>query len=478
MDTNIIYCGDCLNIMKKIPDESIDLIYLDPPFFSQKHYENFWVIGKGDHETKMEFSDKDWEKLKHSIDPNILREYEHIEARWKGGKNKGIYVYLAYMRERLIQCERVLKKTGSIYLHCDYHAVHYLKQIMDDLFGYENFRNEIIWQRVSAHNDTRRAVSYGSIHDNILFYTKTNEYIFNIQFTKYSEQYIEKAYSKSDKNGKFKTSDLTANNPGFTYKWKGKLPPKSRYWAYNEDGMKKLEKENKIYYSATGTPYLKNYFKDMQGLMLQDIWLDIPPLYGSSKEKLGYPTQKPESLLKRIIDVSTKVTDIVLDPFCGCGTTLAAAKEKGRRFIGIDISRVACDVMKKRLGGNTRVVGGESKEELEKMNPHDFARLVIVEKLNGTINPRKSGDMGIDGWIDFKTIPVQVKRWGHKVGRPEIDKFKTAIERDHKNVGIMVAFGYSKDCYSESARIEREHKIAIRLLTVDDIFFKNQVTLS
>src|SRR3989338_2976605 len=152
LEPNTIYCGDCKDLLKKLPDESVDLIYLDPPFFSQQQYENFWVQGGGDAETKLGFSDKDWHKLKDSIDPNILREYQHIEQRWKGGHSKGIYVYIAYMRERLNQCERVLKKTGSIYLHCDWHAVHYLKQAMDEIFGYDNFRNDITWKRTSAHN--------------------------------------------------------------------------------------------------------------------------------------------------------------------------------------------------------------------------------------------------------------------------------------------------------------------------------------
>lgn len=202
-----------------------------------------------------------------------------------------------------------------------------------------------------------------------------------------------------------------------------------------------------------------------------DDWWQIQPIAPSAKERLGYPTQKPEALMEKIIRASSNKEDIVLDPFCGCGTTLAVSKNLVRKFIGIDISRSACDVTKQRLGGNVKVIGGESKEELAKMNPHEFAKLVVVEKMGGIISPRKSGDMGIDGWIEFKTIPVQVKNWGHKVGRPEIDKFKTAIERDNKDKGIMVANEFSKDCYGEVARIEKENKIKIELKKVDDIFF-------
>ena len=474
MDTNVIYCGDCKEVLKKIPDESIDLIYLDPPFFSQKHYENFWVEGEGDTETKLAFSDKDWHKLKDSIDPNILREYKHIEERWKGGHSKGIYVYIAYMRERLVQCERILKNTGSIYLHCDWHAGHYLKMMMDEIFGYDNFKNEIVWQRTGAHNDPDR---FGVIHDTIFLYAKSKKYIFNPIFVKHSEEHMATRFNQIDPlNGKrFFAGPITAPSQGQARKFRGKLlePPKGRHWSYSQEKIDELERNKMIYYSSSGIPYLKQYMDEYsaKGRRLQDIWTDVLPSKTGS-ELLGYPTQKPEALLNRIIEASSNPTDIVLDPFCGCGTTLAVAKRLGRKFIGIDISRIACDVMKKRLGGNVKVIGGEGKDELSKMEPNEFARLVIVEKMGGIANPRKSGDMGIDGWIEFKTIPVQVKRWEHKVGRPEIDKFAHAIERDRKEKGILVADDFSKDCYAEVARIEKDKKIKIDLRKIDDIFFK------
>src|SRR3990167_2444762 len=224
----------------------------------------------------------------------------------------------------------------------------------------------------------------------------------------------------------------------------------NRYWAFSKQKMAEFIAQGLVVQTKPGNvPRLKRYLNEFKGVPLQSLWTDIAPIQGASKEKLGYPTQKPEALLQRIIETSSNPTDIVLVPFCGCGTTLAVAKRLGRRFIGIDISRVACDVMKKRLGGGVKVIGGESEEELAKMDPHEFARLVIVEKMGGIVNPRKSGDMGIDGCVEFKTVPVQVKHWEHKVGRPEIDKFKTAVERD---------------------KIEKEHKIRIRLMTYDDVF--------
>ena len=412
METNVIHCGDSLEVMKKFSDESVDLIYFAPPFFSQRHYEDFWIKDKT---SKLGFSDKDWEKLRGSINPTTLKEYEEIEKRWKGG-HKGIYVYIAYMRERLEQCWRVLKKTGSIYLHCDYHAGHYLKMMMDEVFGYENFKNEIVWHYFMGGKSQS---FFARKHDTIFFYTKSDKWIFNP--------------SKKKRRLDFKPS----------------LPATSSSGKPLED---KTGKDEFGYYSIVS---------------MDDVW-DIKGVFNMSKEWLGYPTQKPEELLELIIKSSSNEGDIILDPFCGCGTTLSVAKKLNRKWIGIDISRTACDVMKKRVGG--KVIGGESEEELRNMEPHEFARLMIVEKLGGTINPKKSGDMGIDGWINFMIIPVQVKRWGHKVGRPEIDKFKTAIERDKKKKGMVIAFDFSKDCWEEVARINKEDKIDIQLKSVREIF--------
>jgi len=410
MEGNIVYCGDCIDVMKKFDDNSMNLIYLDPPFFSKKEYENFWIKDKL---TKLKFSDshKHWEKIKSQIKPNILKQYEDIEKRWKGrGHSKGIYVYIAYMRERLEQCWRVLKETGSIYVHCDWHASHYLKQVMDEVFGYDNFQNEIIWSYGVGGVSKER---WARKHDSILFYTKSDKYTFNVDAVR--EPYREKA--------------------------------------------------KVMYKIIDGKQYLR---KHPLGRVPQDVW-DVPSLTNTAKERLGYPTQKPEALLDKIIKASSNEGDIVLDPFCGCGTTLASAKRLNRKWIGIDISRNACGVMKKRLGSGVKIIGGESEEELRKMEPHEFARLLIAEKLGGTPNPRKTGDMGIDGWVDFMSRPVQVKRWGHKVGRQEVDKFAHALRRENKKKGIIIAFDFSGDCWNEVERIKMQDKVDIELKKVSDI---------
>ncbi len=418
IENNVIYCGDCKDILKKLPDNCVDLIYLDPPFFSHKHYEDIWTDKEAKKLVKTEFSDEQWEKIKKSIRPDLLEMYGHIEERWKGGR-KGIYVYIAYMRERLEQCWRVLKPTGSIYLHCDWHAGHYLKVMMDEIFGYSNFRNEVIWHYRKWSAGWKQ---FQRNHDNILFYSKTDD-----ENRVFNKIYMPRTASTLKRFGNAKIIS--------GYEGEKRLPSKT-------------SKE------------------DSEGVAMDDVW-DIgrvPPI------KQMYPTEKPEPLIERIINVSSNEGDVVLDPFCGCGTTLAVAKRLNRKFIGIDISRTAGHVIKERLGGEVKFYGGETIEDVKKMNPHDVAHLIIVDRWSGTINPKKTGDLGIDGWVEERTIPVQVKRWENKVGRPEIDKFKTAIERDQKQKGIIVAEDFSKDAYAEVARIKDKHKIDIDLVKFETIF--------
>lgn len=449
METNVIYCGDCKDILKKIPDGSIDLIYLDPPFFSQQDYENFWIKDKL---TTLKFTDKDWENLRHSIDPVILKEYEEIEKRWRGG-HRGIYVYIAYMRERLEQCWRILKETGAIYLHCDWHAGHYLKMMMDELFGYNNFRNEIAVKRIRKNVQEREKVKRLNVgYEIVLFYAKSDKH------------FIDTPKKEEIKPERWHDFEASGYRNGMDYKLFGKIPKKGNHWRWTQERATQAIKDKILRPNPlSGKPqYL---IPASTEIILDSLWSDII----SSSFKHGYPTEKNEVLLDRIIRMSSKKEDIVLDPFCGCGTAIYVAKSIGRNFIGIDISRSACDVMKHRLG-NVKVIGGETEEELKEMQPHEFARLIIVEKLNGTINPKKSGDMGIDGWTNFMTVAIQVKRWEHKVGRPEIDKFSHAVERDKKEKGIIIAFDFSKDCYEEVERIKKEKKIDIELKTVKEIF--------
>ena len=292
LETRVIYCGDNLTQLGKLPDASIDLIYIDPPFNSNRNYEVFWGEGK----EKRAFEDR------------------HESTR----------AYIDYMRPRCVELARVLKKTGSFYYHCDWHASHYVKVMLDQIMGENAFQNEIVWKRSSAHSDSKR---YGANHDTIFFYAGGKSWTWSKLYTLYSPEYVKQNYRYEDAKGVFRVSDMTANKPGgdVSYEWttpdgQKVKPYKGRYWAYSKENMKKMEDAGLIYYRTTGMPMLKHYIDEMPGIPLQTFWDDISPVISGSEERLGYPTQKPLALLERIISASSNKNDIVLDAFCGCGT--------------------------------------------------------------------------------------------------------------------------------------------------------------
>ena len=450
METNVIYCGDNTEVMGRyIPSNCIDLVYADPPFFSNKSYEIIWGDGY---------------------------ELRAFEDRWKGGINN----YIAWMRPRLRQCHRVLKATGSMYLHCDWHAGHYLKVLMDKIFGENNLVNNIIWKRTSAHSGSGTVRKYGAIHDSILFYAKTDDYVFDPQYVPYDKEYVEKYYRYQDEDGRrWTSSDLMAKGirHGESGKpWRG-IDPNERgnHWKFTVSKLDELAKEGRIYFPKKpgGVPRYKRYLDEMSGQLLQDIWTDITPVQAHSKERLGYPTQKPEELLERIIKASSNPMDVVLDPFCGCGTTLAVAHKLKRRWIGIDVSPTACKLMGNRLRkkhAKYKVVGlPRTAEELKALQPFEFQNWVF-EKLHGRVNPKKIGDLGIDGWVELD-VPTQVKQ-SENVGRDVVDKFETAIRRYGKKKGVIVAFSFTKGAYEEVARVKLSDEMTrldIKLKTVEEI---------
>jgi DNA modification methylase len=281
-----------------MPTGMVDLIYIDPPFNSNRNYEVFW----GEVKEKRAFEDR----------------YESTKA------------YIDFMRPRCVELRRVLKDTGSFYYHCDWHASHYVKVMLDQVFGENQFQNEIIWKRSSAHSDTKQGMSqYGRIYDSIFFYTFGLEWAWNTQFLSYDDKYKAEKYAYSDPDGrKWKSTDLTAAKAGSDtlYEWKGRRPPPGRYWAYSRESMEKLDSEGRIHLTKNGFPRLKQYLKEMNGIPLQNLWTDIPPINSQAAERIGYPTQKPLPLLERIIRSSSDPDDIILDAFCGCGTALVAAQ--------------------------------------------------------------------------------------------------------------------------------------------------------
>jgi len=346
---------------------------------------------------------------------------------------------------------------------------------MDRIFGDTSFRNEIIWQRTTAHPNVGK--SYGRLHDVILFYAKSDEYTWNMQYTPYSEKHIKSSYRNVEpKTGRrYALRDLTASvyhaSSGQIYTWKSKKPPSSRVWAYSKDQMEKLHEEGRIGYSKKGYPRLKIYLDEMPGVPLQDIWSDIRPVQSQAKERLGYPTQKPEALLERIIKSSSNPFDLLLDPFCGCGTAIVVAHRLGRKWIGIDISPTACNLMEQRmrvgLSVSPNVVGMPlSEDDLRNLPPFEFQNWV-VHRLFGRVSARKSSDMGIDGYT-FEGYPIQVKQ-SDGVGRNVVDNFETAMRRGKAKKGVIVAFSFGKGANEEIARARLQEGLVIQAMTVKEL---------
>lgn len=441
---NTIYCGDCQDVLPRIPNDSIDLVYADPPFFSNRRFEILW----GDGYEKRAFED-----------------------RWKGG----IQNYVAWMAPKLRECQRVLKETGSIYLHLDTHASDYMRVEMDKLFGESNFVNEIIWKRqIGSHSDAKQgARRFGSSHDVILLYSKSDDYVWNQLYEPFSEHYVEKFYKfvEPGTGRRYQLGDIggpggaAKGNPYYEF-----LGVK-RYWRYSKETMEKLYKEGRIVQAKPGSvPRYKRYLDEMAGNPLQDIWDDVKRISQTS-ESLGFPTQKPEALLDRIIRASSNPMDIVLDPFCGCGTAIAVAHKLGRRWVGIDVSPTACKLMTKRMRSLRAKVGEivglpKTIEELRQLQPFEFQNWVF-EKLHGRVNPRKAGDMGIDGWVELD-VPVQVKQ-SDDIGRNVVDNFEAAIQRASKDKGVVVAFSFGRGAHEEAARVKNEMNLDIKLKTVEEI---------
>lgn len=399
MDENSIYCGDCKVVLKEFPDECIDLIYIDPPFFSNKHYEVLWNDGY---------------------------ELRAFEDRWKGGINH----YIEWMKDRMEECYRVLKKTGSLYLHCDWHASHYLKVMMDDILGRRNFRNEIVW-----HYGAKASQKYPAFqrkHDTILFFSKGKKFTFNRLLQEYSKATL------AERKTRFKYED--------------------------EKGRYRLTTRR----DSSGEKYRAKVYLH-KGVFMDDVW-DLPIINATSKERLGYPTQKPEALLERIINASSNPNDLVLDPMCGCGTTMVASHKLGRRFIGIDVSPTACKLMKKRMRRQFKVdimIHGipVTVKELKKIPPFEFQNWVC-ESLNARVH-KKTGDMGIDGFT-FEGIPIQVKQ-SEKIGRNVVDNFETALRRKNRDDGIIVAFSFGKGAIGEISRAKLEEGLDIQAITVSEL---------
>jgi len=461
LKTNVLYYGDNLEILgKHIPDESIDLIYLDPPFSSKRTFNVIFKEPSGEESAAQIRAFTDfwrWDEAAAVAYREIIETGPHRVSRlvaslYEGVGPNALMAYLVMMALRLLDLRRVLKSTGALYLHCDATASHYLKVILDSIFGPQNYRSEVVWRRTNVHNDPKR---YGAVHDTILFYTKSSRWTWNQEHQSYTEAHIQTSYRKVDAEGRpYMEADLTASKPGgdVEYEWKGVRPYKGRYWAYSREHMEEFEREGRLIYRKTGMPRLKRYLDEGPGVPVQTLWMDIAPAKGS--ERLGYQTQKPLALLERIISVSSNEGDIVLDPFCGCGTAVVAAHKLNRRWIGIDITHLAITVMKERLrdsfsGIEFEVVGEPadvaSAQALAEQDRYQFEwwALSLVNAKPVGDDRKKGADRGIDGIIGFvetggkaKRVVVQVKS-GH-VNPGQIRDLKGTMQREKAEIGLFL----------------------------------------
>jgi DNA modification methylase len=426
--SNHLYYGDNLTIMRSLLSSSVDLIYLDPPFNSQRNYNLIYskLTGQPVPEQEEAFCDA-WEMDPEKEEmvrrmPIVFREYgadDDLIQFWRAWidalrhTQPRLLAYLVYMSYRLFEMRRILKSTGSIYLHCDPTASHYIKVIMDGIFGHNNFRNEIVWQRTGAHSDARR---WGRVTDNLLFYTKSDKWTWHQEYVPYSTEYVAERYKYQDDDGRrYWRNTMTAAGPGPARTFRGETlePPAGTHWRFSQTEIERMEAENRIYYSPSGKPYVKSYLDERKGRPVQNVWTDIT-MTKSGAERLGYPTQKPIALLKRIIGASSNPGDVVFDPFAGCGTAVYAAHTLGRKWIGCDIAilsvKLVRDVLLKRYGlkeGEHYQISGvpvsvEGAQDLMDRDPHQFQHWA-VELAGGFATVKRSGDRGIDGRVHFET---------------------------------------------------------------------------
>jgi site-specific DNA-methyltransferase (adenine-specific) len=412
--------------------------------------------------------------------------------------------YLVMMAARLVELHRVLKPTGSLYLHCDPTASHYLKIILDSIFGAEYFRNEITWKRTTTHSDAKR---WSPVTDIILYYTKSNNFIWNEQFVPHDVEYVSDKYRYNDNDGRgaYTLDNMTSPNPrpNLTYEWKG-YPPPPKGWRYSRETMQKLDEEGRIWYPSTkdNRPRLKRYLNETSGRIVDNLWTDINPVNSQANERLDYPTQKPVALLERIISASSNPGDIVLDPFCGCGTAIAAAQKLGRQWIGIDITHLSIALQKYRLkdmfgleAGKDYAVIGEpedlgSAKQLASEDRYQFQwwalSLIKAKPLGGQDGSRqgkKGSDKGIDGVVNFvddgtgkpKRALVQVK--SGKVKSGDIRDLVGTVEREGAQMGVFLTLeAPTRDMLTEAVSAGFYHSPGwgrdyprIQIVTVDDL---------
>jgi len=467
MAGNTLYYGDNLDVLRHhVRDESVDLVYLDPPFNSNASYNVLFAAQDGTRSAAQIKAFEDtwrWDQA---------AAYDYRQTVEQGGRvsqamqafhtllgPSNMLAYLAMMAPRLLELRRVLKPTGSLYLHCDPTASHYLKLLLDAVFGPEHFRSEIVWKRTSAHSSAKR---YGPVHDLLLFYTKSKDFTWVPQFGPYSEEYLGSKYRNVNEQGRrFRLSDLTAlgvRQGSSGQPWRGFDPaPKGLHWKFTIESLERLDSEGRINWPVRGGwPSYRRYLDEVRGVPLQDVWTDIDPINSQAAERLGYPTQKPEALLERIIKASSNEGDVVLDPFCGCGTAIAVAQRLKRRWIGIDITYLAVTLMKYRLltafgeqiAKTYRVVGEpvsvDDAASLAREDPYQFQWWAVGLVGARTVEQKKGADQGVDGRLFFhddhsgKTKQIILSVKAGKTGPAHVRDLRGVVEREKAEIGVLL----------------------------------------
>ena len=498
MSANQLLYGDNLDILRRhVADETVDLVYLDPPFKSNQDYNVLFAERDGTRAAAQIKAFKDtwrWDDAAARAYEEVVESGDRVADALRAfrmciGRND-MLAYLSMMAPRLSELRRVLKPTGSLYLHCDPTSSHYLKVLLDAVFRPENFRGEVVWKRSSAHSDTKQGSKQpGRIHDVLLFYTKTSDWMWNEVYTPYSDSYVNTFYRHVEEgtDRQFRRGDLTAARPGgdTRYEWrvkkraavrerwvadlddeylnpaadweyKGVRPYRGRYWAYSKRNMRAFARDGRLSHTFTGMPEYKRYLDEMPGVPLQDLWTDIAPIGPGTAERLGYPTQKPEALLKRILQASSNEGDLILDPFCGCGTTVAAAERLERRWLGIDITHLAISLIRHRLRHShgdrieeTYDVVGEpvempDAETLARDDPFQFQCWALGLVGARPAELKKGADKGIDGHKYFhevqggKTGEIVFSVKAGATGPDHLRELRGVVEREDAAIGALL----------------------------------------
>jgi len=512
---NQLYYGDNLGVLREhIKDESVDLIYLDPPFNSRQDYNVLFAEKDGTRSSSqiMAFEDTwEWNMDAEAAYEEIVEHGGRVSDAMRAFRtflgHSDMMAYLAMMAPRLIELHRVLKVTGSIYLHCDPTASHYLKMLMDAVFGPQQFRNEIIWKRKAGRGETNnQAIRFGVTADALLFFGKTSDALFYRQYRSNNPKYIETKFNQDDGDGRLYHLDnisSPSHRANLVYEYKGHQPPPNG-WAVSRERMEQMDAEGRLYVPTDVTKRIrrKRYLDELLGETVDSLWDDIPPINSQAQERLGYPTQKPEALLQRIIQASSVEGNVVLDPFCGCGTAISVAQRLNRRWIGIDVTHLAIGLIKKRLTDafgetvrSTYEVIGEpadlsGAQDLATNDPYQFQWWALGLVGARPSEQKKGADRGIDGRLYFhdeprggktKQIIFSVKA-GH-VQSAYVRDLRGVIEREEAQIGVLISMeAPTKPMLKEAAEAGfykppglQDKYPRIQILTIEELLEGKQV---